>query len=337
MLSDSDEAMTSTSDPNCHPRSSPHKHDCNSGQQNPYGSWKKVFIVLLLASSFVSKFVFLIGTNASHTDINLNADIQNKTETSTGKFLVISLQRSGSGFMTNLINDHSKITCGAEKLLHKNNNQLPLDDYVEQIKHSWDQLIEKSLPSKSPKFVGFKIMYSQGIMHHGKDLVMELDRMEVKVIHLVRRNKLLQYISGASNNKDKSVHRKNQTQKHIAHPTTEEDASRLQKISVDADPKRVLSSMRKNKSLDNKVSKLLSANLQTGRYMKINYEDLSLNTTAEMARVFDFLGSDIEEVSSKYIKIHKDKRTRDYFNEAKTEKLREVLERSEFAWVLDGW
>ena len=48
-------------------------------------------------------------------------------------------------------------------------------------------------------------MYNQGPTHYGKDLMARLDERGIKVVHLIRSNKLLQYISFESNEKDKHL------------------------------------------------------------------------------------------------------------------------------------
>jgi len=91
-----------------------------------------------------------------------------------------------------------------------------------------------------PDWVGIKIMYSQGISKWGSRLVPDLANStacgcKVHVVHLQRRNKLAQWISVKSNKQDKALVARQRKAKgdldrapddrHVAHPTSKEDAA----------------------------------------------------------------------------------------------------------------
>lgn len=107
--------------------------------------------------------------------------IDSQKEEPTKYFLVIARQRTGSGFLTTLLNNHSSIRCGSEKLrgegygkAHKDNATV----YADKIDESADiqapckqrQMQRQSQVIKCPTSVGFKIMYDLGIDRFGKDL-----------------------------------------------------------------------------------------------------------------------------------------------------------------------
>jgi hypothetical protein len=91
-----------------------------------------------------------------------------------------------------------------------------------------------------PDWIGIKIMYSQGISKWGSRLVPDLANStacgcQVHVVHLQRRNKLAQWISVKSNKLDKQLVNQQRKGKgadergaddrHVAHPTNENDAA----------------------------------------------------------------------------------------------------------------
>lgn len=270
------------------------------------------------------------------------------------KFLVFAEQRTGSRFLTDLLDDHPRVRCGNEELNHPGSavkvKDTTLDEYMDVLEDTWDRLwgtagnhnhkqAEGHAAAGTAKAVGFKAMYNQGPMYYGDQLLSLLDENDVRVIHLVRRNKLMQYISTEANQIDKKHAAEAEAEgAHNAHPHTEEEAKKLRKITVSGKPSKVLHFMRQKTEEDARVSELIENNVARDRFAIVQYEDLSDHTQTVTARLFDLLGVDDErEVKTDMAKIHKDIPTRNYFKEAQREELREALEQSEFAWVLDGW
>lgn len=282
------------------------------------------------------------ATSSSST----NTEQSSKAE----KFLVFAEQRTGSRFLTDLLDDHPRVRCGNEELNHPGSavkvKDTTLDEYMDVLEDTWDRLsgtagnhnhkAEGQTAAGTAKAVGFKAMYNQGPMYYGDQLLSLLDENDVRVIHLVRRNKLMQYISTEANQIDKKHAAKAEAEgAHNAHPHTEEEAEKLRQITVSGKPNKVLHFMRQKTEEDAKVSDLIEASVRRDRFAIVQYEDLSDHTQTVTARLFDLLGVDDErEVKTDMAKIHKDVPTRNYFKEEQREELREALEQSEFAWVL---
>ena len=276
------------------------------------------------------------------------------------RFLIFAEQRSGSRFLTDLLDDHDQIICGNEELNHKdtsmNLNHMTIEEYMALLDKTYDDVFESKASSSDGNFVvGYKVMYNQGVTHFGKDLMAKLDEAGIKVIHLIRRNKLLQYISFASNEKDKHLmaDKKKVVElaaaeggggrslplKHLAHPTTKEDAQRIRdELTISGKhPDKILNFMEKREAEDREVSNLVSSNLDTANYAFVDYEDLSRETEVQMERLFELLGVEQRKVQSKMEKIHEGKLTRTYFKKGQQDAVKEALEKSEFRWMLDGW
>mmetsp|Transcript_28204 Transcript_28204/g.81579 ORF Transcript_28204/g.81579 Transcript_28204/m.81579 type:complete len:387 (+) Transcript_28204:209-1369(+) len=273
--------------------------------------------------------------------------IPNSDSSGPKKFLVFAEQRTGSRFLTDLLDDHPSVRCGNEELNHPgsavNVKHTPLDEYMDVLDDTWNRLSETDGNHNHKQYyrpdatgpasaVGFKAMYNQGPMYYGAELLSLLGASDVRVIHLVRRNKLQQYISTEANHLDKKQ------EGHNAHPHTEEEAEKLRQITVSGKPNKVLHFMRQKTEEDARVSDLVESNVARDHFEIVGYEELSDNTQRVTARLFDLLGVDAKrEVETDMAKIHKDMPTRNYFEEEEREGLREALEQSEFAWVLEGW
>ena len=284
------------------------------------------------------------------------------------KFLIFAEQRSGSRFLTDLLDDHDQIICGNEELNHKdtsmNLKHMTIEEYMKLLEETYDDVFQSKVALSSANandgslVVGYKVMYNQGVTHFGKDLMARLDEAGIKVIHLIRRNKLLQYISFASNEKDKhlmadkekaaelaaaaaaaSAEGEGVPLKHQAHPKTKEDAQRIRdELTISGKhPDKILSFMEAREADDKAVSNLVSTYLDTANYAFVDYEDLSRETEKQMERLFALLGVEQRKVQSQMEKIHEGKLTRDYFKKGQQDAVKEALEKSEFRWMLDGW
>lgn len=264
------------------------------------------------------------------------------------QFIVISQQRSGSRFLTSLLDGHKNIRCGNEELLQwtkdhggdpdnaangKDLTGSTVKDYAAEMEATMQRLPKEPTdgsPEGSPTtHVGFKIMYDQGILHFGEDLLQHLDDNNIKIIHLVRKNKLLQYVSKDSNNKDKGV------EGHNAHPTTEEEAAQLRDVTVDGKVKKIIKFLREKAGETKAATDLLDAHFGPEGYLTIYYEDLDEDNQREMDRIFGYLDVESVKVQSEYTKIHEGKRTREYFAEEDRAEVEAAIRDSRFADMLE--
>ena len=292
-----------------------------------------------------------IMQNAQQLGVAISTNMNGPDSSGPKKFLVFAEQRTGSRFLTDLLDDHTSVRCGNEELNHPgsavNVKRTTIEDYMDVLDDTWVRLSESDgnhnhkqtyrpdATGGPASAVGFKTMYNQGPAYYGDALLSRLDANDVFLIHLVRRNKLKQYISTEANQLDKKQ------ADHNAHPHSEEEAEKLRQITVSGRPSKVLHFMRQKAEEDAQVSELIKSNVAGEHFASVSYEDLSANTHQVVARLFDLLGVDAErEVETDMTKIHKELPTRNYFKEDEREELRGALEQSEFAWVLEdgeGW
>lgn len=253
------------------------------------------------------------------------------------RFIIFAQQRSGSKFLTSLMGNHPHISCGNEELLHLNTTSLDFDGYMKMVIGTFTQLLEgtgihsptSTAHIETVTHVGFKIMYDQGLLQYQRQLLEKLDEQGIKVIHLVRRNKLLQYVSYAANKKD----RLENAEGHQPHPTTEAEIKALSEIRVPGTP--VLKYMEKKNGDVKEMSNILTKHLEPDALSVVNYEDLSKDNDKEMGRLFKFLDVPPQHVQTELAKIHKDKKIHEYFVEKDQDDLRKALKESEFSWILE--
>ncbi|KAL7466623.1 hypothetical protein ACHAXS_006913 [Conticribra weissflogii] len=261
------------------------------------------------------------------------------------KFIIISQQRSGTGLLTSLLDNHSNIRCGHEEFnlqlekthLHKLMHHITIDPYMQQL-----HLFMEELPfSKKIKFgqslnlthVGFEIMYNQGVIAYHTNLLHQFRRENIKVIHLIRQNKLLQYISTRSNDLDK---REPADGPHDPHPTDPHKSSAVKSLHLPVNVPDVLQFIFRTRGEVGYIEDLLAAEFSTDGYHRIYYEDLNRDIQGEMNRLFDFLGVKHEVVESELTKIHEGHRARRYFENGNNRNdIDAALRNSKYSFMLD--
>lgn len=258
------------------------------------------------------------------------------------KFLVLSQQRSGTRFIASLIDKHSHIRCGHEELflrIHKQPLERliekgNLDNYMDQIHLSLELLshLKGDNVDDNLSHVGFEVMYNQGITAFHVDLMDQLKKENFKIIHLIRKNKLLQYISKDSNDRDRENPVEN---KHEAHPTDEATVSTLQEIKVDGNVTKMMIYFDEQADENVYVNNLLLDEFGENGFHTVFYEDLNNDNQGEMDRIFDYLGVERQSVKSEFAKIHEGKRGRDYFDDEDQKSVEKAIRNSSYAFNLE--
>eukprot|EP00563_Minutocellus_polymorphus_P004972 CAMPEP_0181026408 /NCGR_PEP_ID=MMETSP1070-20121207/3625_1 /TAXON_ID=265543 /ORGANISM="Minutocellus polymorphus, Strain NH13" /LENGTH=430 /DNA_ID=CAMNT_0023103601 /DNA_START=75 /DNA_END=1367 /DNA_ORIENTATION=- len=314
--------------------------------------WRNVLaIVIMAAACFMAGEMYgerKAGRSGTSKNLRHGGVVPKSSGNAKNQFIIISQQRSGSRFLTSLLDGHKDIRCGNEELLQwtkdhggdpdndangKDFSGSTVKDYATEMEAIMERLPQEPTdgsPEGSPTtHVGFKIMYDQGILHFGEELLQHLDDNDIKIIHLVRTNKLLQYVSKDSNNKDKGV------EGHNAHPTTEEEAAQLRGVTVDGKVKKIIKFLREKAGETKAATDLLDAHFGPEGYLTIYYEDLDEDNQREMDQIFGYLGVESVKVQSEYTKIHEGKRTREYFAEEDRDEVEAAIRESRFAEMLE--
>lgn len=205
------------------------------------------------------------------------------------RFVVLSTQRSGSGFLRSLLKSHPSISCLEELFLSRNTNPITyrsyrtssmrraLEDLLVRDKAVCDYLAE--VYARQPanhRAVGFKLMYGQAERH--PEVVEWCRRNGVKIVHLVRRNMLKMIVS-----------RHIAAKRRVYHSTRplEPKAVRLNRLNR-LNIWRLPSQLRK-------LGDLVEANRQlfsSMPYLEVVYEDCLTNQEWESRRILEFLECD---------------------------------------------
>ncbi|HBN26001.1 MAG TPA: hypothetical protein DD405_00830 [Desulfobacteraceae bacterium] len=173
----------------------------------------------------------------------------------TTKFIIVCIQRSGSTWLTTLLNSHPDICCAEETFLLSKKNMCPMamrkkiwphklgyPRYINSsikrcLKHHFlrTKLINEylnqfySMPDYSA--IGFKIMLNQ--IEKFSTMSDYFFKNDVKVIHLVRDNILKTFISRISVSQKKVAHTQKKLKFTKIYIPTEKIETKLQKIKND--------------------------------------------------------------------------------------------------------
>ncbi|XP_066330829.1 uncharacterized protein [Miscanthus floridulus] len=154
-------------------------------------------------------------------------------------FAILSMQRSGSGWVETLLNSHPNISSNGEIFSVKERRS-----NITAITKTLDKLYNLDWYSSAAKnectaAVGLKWMLNQGLMKHHQEIVEYFNRRGVSAIFLLRRNLLWRYVSILANAHDSAMKQLNGTHKAHVHSKHEMLMDVLDFLRV---PKRKLSS-----------------------------------------------------------------------------------------------
>uniref|UniRef100_A0ACD5WN91 Uncharacterized protein n=1 Tax=Avena sativa TaxID=4498 RepID=A0ACD5WN91_AVESA len=213
-------------------------------------------------------------------------------------FVIVSMQRSGSGWFETLLNSHPNISSNGEIF-----NKMDRRENVSSILQTLDKLynldwLTSAAKNECTAAFGFKWMLNQGFMDHHDDILSYLNKKGVSVIFLFRRNTLRRLISVLANNYDRDAKQLNGT--HKSHVHSEEEAEILAKFKPELDVSTLISNIR---DVEKYMGDCLDR-FNTTRRMVLYYEDLISNRNA-LLRVQEFLGVPLRKLVSRQVKIHR--------------------------------
>ncbi|KAG0449733.1 hypothetical protein HPP92_027165 [Vanilla planifolia] len=212
-------------------------------------------------------------------------------------FVIVSMQRSGSGWFETLLNSHRNISSHGE--IFRNIERRRNRDAIMRVLDDVYNLDWNSSASKwhCTGAVGFKWMLNQGVMDHYEEIVEYFNRRGVSAILLFRRNHLRRLISLLANIHDQKAKQLNGT--HRAHVHSKDEADILAKFKPHLEVKHLISTMQE-------MQKWASDALQSFkscRHMVVYYEDLVQNHSRTMDAL-EFLELPQQQLHSRHVKIH---------------------------------
>ncbi|KAL5223335.1 hypothetical protein ABZP36_028048 [Zizania latifolia] len=212
-------------------------------------------------------------------------------------FAILSMQRSGSGWVETLLNSHENISSNGEifSIKERRSNITSITKTLDTL-YNLDWL-SSSAKNECTAAVGLKWMLNQGLMKHHKEIVEYFNRRSVSAIFLLRRNLLRRYVSVLANAHDSATKQLNGT--HKAHVHSEHEANVLAQYKPIIDTKLLIAELKRS---DRMAADAL-VNFKKTRHIILYYEDVVSNKT-KLMDVLDFLKLPKRKLSSRHVKIH---------------------------------
>lgn len=216
------------------------------------------------------------------------------------KFCVITTQRSGSTWLSSLLDSHPNIIAFDEIFLARTPRQLPekyylrFYDFRKQTSGQRPWITFKYLDEfinhypEPHQFIGFKVMYNH--LFHYPEILVKLIQDQYKIIHLNRENHLDIFISSVNSKKHALAHTKTQVQ--------------LEAVTLE--PAALLKSLKSLEMKKKLAQNFLLPCLPLPK-LEISYHSLCTNKNQVLNSITDFLGVEecYESFQSDHQKINK--------------------------------
>ncbi|XP_024524159.1 uncharacterized protein LOC9643414 [Selaginella moellendorffii] len=213
-------------------------------------------------------------------------------------FVILSTQRSGSGWFETLLNSHPNITSHGEIFSVR-----PRRHNFSIVSHTLDALYNLDWHNSASKnsctsVVGFKWMLNQGAMEYRSEVSSYFKRRGVSVILLIRRNGLKRLISILANAYDR---RQPMNGTHVSHVHSEEAADLLASYKPTVD----VAFLKNNLDRYDLMIKNALCAFEGTRLLVIYYEDFVKNRKEMQRTVQEFLSVPVMRLRSRQWKIHR--------------------------------
>ncbi|KAJ4979239.1 hypothetical protein NE237_010019 [Protea cynaroides] len=212
-------------------------------------------------------------------------------------FVILSMQRSGSGWFETLLNSHPNISSNGEifSLKQRRSNISSILSTLDSV-YSLDW-ISSAAKNDCVAAVGFKWMLNQAVMVNHQQIVNYFNWKGVSVLFLFRRNLLRRLISLMANDYDREAKLLNGT--HKSHVHTKEEAEILAQFKPKLNISNLIPGLNNfQRIMDNSLQKFNST-----RHLILYYEDL-INNQKVLCDVQEFLRVPIRKLQSHQVKIH---------------------------------
>ncbi|KAL6878319.1 hypothetical protein ACP4OV_012489 [Aristida adscensionis] len=212
-------------------------------------------------------------------------------------FVIVSMQRSGSGWFETLLNSHPNVSSNGEifSVRDRRENISTILSTLDKV-YNMDWLTSAARNECTAAF-GLKWMLNQGLMEHYQDIVNYLNKKGAMVIFLFRRNTLRRLISVLANDYDRKTKQLNGV--HKAHVHSKQEAEILARFKPMMDVSTLVPSIRHTE----RSMKSCLRHFSSTHHMILYYEDVIRDKNA-LFRVQEFLGVPVRKLSSKHVKIH---------------------------------
>ncbi|GLJ54435.1 hypothetical protein SUGI_1169120 [Cryptomeria japonica] len=212
-------------------------------------------------------------------------------------FVILSMQRSGSGWFETLLNSHPNISSHGEVFLDekKRKNFASIKKVLDAIYNlEWKSSASKK---ECTAAVGFKWMLNQGAMEYNKEALAYFKQKNVSIIFLFRHNLLRRYVSILANVYDKEAKLLNGT--HQSHVHSSVEAQILATFKPVVNVTLLPLYLRRVEELCHDAI----VSFRSTRHKTVSYEDLVKNSL-HVLEIQKFLGVIPKKLTSHHVKIH---------------------------------
>ncbi|XP_024379035.1 uncharacterized protein [Physcomitrium patens] len=212
-------------------------------------------------------------------------------------FVILSMQRSGSGWFETLLNNHPNISSHGEifSVKDRRENFSSIAKTMDKV-YNLDWL-NSAAKNECTAAVGFKWMLNQGPMEYNREVREYFERMGVSVILLLRRNVLKRLISILANAYDRVVKPLNGT--HKSHVHSVEEAMKLAEYRPVVDAKHLFENLARVEQITDDAQRFFN----NTRIRVVHYEDLVVDPKY-LSEIQHFLGVQPRKLESQQVKIH---------------------------------
>jgi len=210
---------------------------------------------------------------------------------STSRFIIVTTQRSGSGWLVALLDSHPSIYSSGELFAHQHDLHASWNSTRSTIEQFYAENRNKA------RLTGFKFMYNQGAHKYGREFAEYAANENIRIVHLVRRNALRRQISEEANTADKH----NPDTVHYSHPTNTSQLKQLLLSKPVLDSRKVARRLRADVALVFDMHHVLA---HTKHYYTIYYEDLRADPRFQLRLLQRFLGVLPANLTSNLLAIH---------------------------------
>ncbi|XP_024376389.1 uncharacterized protein [Physcomitrium patens] len=212
-------------------------------------------------------------------------------------FVILSMQRSGSGWFETLLNNHPNISSHGEIFSVK-----PRRANFSTIARTMDKIynldwLNSAAKNECTAAVGFKWMLNQGPMEYSREVSDYFEKMGVSVILLLRRNVLKRLISILANAYDRKAKPLNGI--HKSHVHSVEEAMKLAEYRPVIDVNHLTDNLHRVEQITDDAQRFFN----NTRLRVVYYEDLVMDPK-HLMQVQEFLGVQPRKLESLQVKIH---------------------------------
>eukprot|EP00249_Psilotum_nudum_P012033 c23543_g1_i2 orf=833-1900(-) len=212
-------------------------------------------------------------------------------------FVILSMQRSGSGWFETLLNNHPNISSHGEIFSVKQrraNFSIIMKTLDSVYNLEW---LSSAAKNGCTSAVGFKWMLNQGVMEYNKEVAAYFKKKGVSVIFLLRWNTLRRLVSILANAYDRDAKQLNGTHKSHVHSKEEAETLAAYKPTIN------VAFLPENLKRVEEITKDALQFFNGTRHKIVYYEDL-VNDQRTLAEVQLFLGVPRQNLESQQVKIH---------------------------------